>query len=413
MQIDFRALEEALAPIAEIGQGELTFDMGGTPVTMRVLIPSEELAVQRHASTALADDDSKDANDAVDYLDRFRIATLSYAIVAVGQLDFRDTEFIETGDKLENGKAVKVPKHKALQTLVGRWSRSLLTRAFRKYSELSNQVDHQADKAIQFEPSDRDAEIERLEEQLKELKATKDRESQKNLDIFSQKMATAVALSDNSERMTENLRKVQAGSTDTPEPEIPEDSQVEAPAPAPVPMRRGPISPQQAAPPADRPVPTPHQVEKQRQEIRPPPPRADSSFINPEDDDSMDAALEAEHQRLLDMRRRNAMGQPQPDDGSARTGAPRRQQMPEAITPARRRPPHMDAAEAESAVGLMPAVAQQARHIGELDGKEVYAMPAQDLEVPAARIRPDRSALDPQAGEGGSRNPRFQSPRRP
>ncbi len=414
MQIDFKALEQALAPIAEIGQGELTFDMGGTLVTMCVLIPSEELAVQRYASTALSDEDSKDANDAVDYLDRFRIATLAYAIVAVGALDFRGVEYIETGDTLDNGKSIKVPKHKAMQKLVGRWSRSLLTRAFRKYSELTNQVDAQADKAIQFEPSDRDAEIERLEDQLKELKATKDRESKKNQDIFSQKVATAVAMADTGEQMTEALRAVHVAQ----EPENYEEPEAPAPAPAPVaapvpvPRRTGPIIPQQAAPPADRPVPTPQQVVQQRSEIRPPPPRADSSFINADDDDSMNAALDLEHQRLVDMRRRNVQGQRQPDDGSARTEAPRRQQMPAAITPARRAP-HLDAAETEADLGVLSARAQQARHIGEMDGKEVYAMPAQDLEVPAARPRPDRCALDPQAGDGGSRNPRFKSPRRP
>lgn len=408
MQIDYKALEQALAPIAEIGQGELTFDMGGTLVTMRVLIPAEELAVQRYASTALTDEDSKDANDAVDYLDRFRIATLAHAIVAVGTLDFRGVEFVETGDTLENGKAVKVPKHKAMQSLVGRWSRALLTRAFRKYSELTNQVDAQADKAIQFEPSDRDAEIERLEDQLKELQATKERENQKNQDIFSQKVATAVALSDSGEKMTEALRKTQA----SPDPESYDEPEAPAPTPVPVPRRTGPITPQQAIPPADRPVPTPQQVVQQRQEIRPPPPRADSSFINADDDDSMDAALGAEHQRLVDMRRRNAQGQRQPDDGSARTEAPRRQQMPVALTPARRAP-HLDAAETEAEMGVMSAAAQQARRLEDRDGKEVYAMPAQDLEVPAARPRPDRSALDPKAGDGGSINPRFQSPRRP
>ena len=73
MQIDFQALEQALAPIAEIGQGELTFDMGATPVTLRVLLPAEELEVQRYASEVIsARGEGDDPNDAVDYLDRFR-----------------------------------------------------------------------------------------------------------------------------------------------------------------------------------------------------------------------------------------------------------------------------------------------------------------------------------------------------
>ena len=72
------------------------------------------------------------------------------------------------------------------------------------------------------------------------------------------------------------------------------------------------------------------------------------------------------------------------------------------------RPPHADAAliAAEQAAGLP---------VGEIDGKEVYRLPAQELgaRTPALDGADARDVLNAQTPEGGSRNPRFQPPKRP
>lgn len=396
MQIDFKALEQALAPIAEIGQSELTFDAGGTTITLRVLRPFEEVEAQKFASKALA---SGEEQAAIEYLDLFRLGCLSHAIVAVGDQDFRDVEFVTTGEKLENGTFIKVPKYKALRQLLNLWTRSALSGVFTKFHELLMKTEKEAEKAIIFEPANVPAEIDRLHQRIAEMKAELEKAELVERTKFSDKVAQAQSLVGGS----------------------PSNQQADAPvseAQAPAPRRTGPITPQQAAPPEERQA-APQQVPQSSQpQERPqhhpapvaPPPRADSSFINADDDDGMNAAMNAEHNRLLEMRRRAATGQRPMDEASAlETIHPQLQPQQ-----ARRRPPHQDAAEVEAEVGYTDAVAQQARHLGQMDGKDVYAMPAQDLDMPGPRSRPDRGALDPKVPEGGgSKNPRFQAPRRP
>ena len=45
--VNLDSLRDALNPIAEIGVVEETFDMKGTPITMRPLKPLQETEVQR------------------------------------------------------------------------------------------------------------------------------------------------------------------------------------------------------------------------------------------------------------------------------------------------------------------------------------------------------------------------------
>lgn len=404
MQIDFKALEQALAPIAEIGQGELTFDAGGTTITVRVLRPSEEIEAQKFAASALDGEDTNHA--AVDYLDRFRIACLSHAIVAVGSQDFRDVDYVATGDKLDNGTLVKVPKHKAMRELLGRWTRSALAAVFNKFHELVDRTEKEAEQAIIFEPSNIPSEIDRLQQRIEGLRHEMDKAQAVEKTKFSETMASAAAL----------VQQQSASPQEEPEPTpIPEP----APAAAPAPRRAGPVTPQQAAPPPERSaaasqpqvvhVPAPTEAPPSAPPVpRAPPPRADSSFINADDEDGMNAAMDAEHHRLLDMRRRAAQGQrPQSDDSALDTIHPQLQQP-------RRRPPHQDAADTEAEVGFVEAAAQRARELGATpDGVPVFAMPAQDLDTPTSRGRPDRNALNPQVQGGGATNPRFQGPRRP
>lgn len=396
MQIDFKALEQALAPIEEIGQGELTFDAAGTTVTLRVLRPAEELAVQRYASEAMTSED--DPTSAVDYLDRFRVSCLAHAVVAVGDMDFRDLVHVETGEVLANGTPIKIPKAKALQTLIDRWSRSLLLRAFRKYHELTSQVEQKAEKAVVFTPSDLDAEIERLESHLAELKAEKANEATKATEAFTSGMTAALREEERIQQVGDVLK--------------PATGEREAPPATSGPQVRRPISPVAATPPStghvttspSTPVQAPIQVPAQPAH---PPTRPDSSFIDAGDDEATNAALAAEHQRLLAMRRRSAQGLPAESEGS---GSALEQVHPQ-LQPGQRRPPHMDAAEIEAEVHAVAA----ARHLGDTaEGVPVFALPAQDLEVaPNRRPQPDKGTLNRPVNPAESRNPRFRQPSKP
>jgi len=390
MQIDFKALEQALAPIEEIGQGELTFDLGVTQVTFRVLMPQEELEVQRYASEALSAE-TEDPNNAVDYLDRFRIACLSHAIVQVGGMDFRNVDYVSTGEKTESGVEIRVPRVKAIRSLVSRWSRAVLTRAFRKYSELSGQVEAKADQAIKYEPSDVDAEIERLEDRITELKARKEAEADKGRqEVFAHRMASVVEHGEAPARVAEALKPT------LQEEAAPSAPVVSAPAPVPPPARRtGSIIPQQAVPPAELP--------EQAQPL-PVPPRADSSFINADDDDSANAAMEAEHLRILEMRRRAARGAPPMDEGSVLERVHPQMQS-------RRVPPHLAASAAEAETHALDVGAPATELEPTKDGIPVFALPAQSLDVPAARARTDPKVVNP--ATTGAVNPRFRPPPRP
>ena len=232
MQIDFKALEQALAPIAEIGQGELTFDAGGTSITLRVLRPSEEVEAQKYASVAL---EGETEHAAVDYLDRFRLGCLSHAIMAVGSQDFRNVDFVTTGETLDNGTSIKVPTYKAMRQLLGRWTRAALSGVFTKFHELIMQTELEAEKAIIFKPANIPSEIDRLHQRITELRAEMEKAEAVKKTAFSETVGQVEA------QLQDSL--IKGKST----PPAPEAEAPPAPAePPPAPTRR--VGPDTARP---------------------------------------------------------------------------------------------------------------------------------------------------------------------
>ena len=162
-----------MSPLSEIGKGELAFDVNGLTLVLRALSPEEEIHVQRYARQALTDGDTTDQTNALEYLDRFRICSLGYSLVQAGDIDFRGVEFIETGEKLSNGTAIKIRKHEAVMQLVQAWSRNMVNAVFKKFGELQNRVEKEVEGLIEFDDVDYDAEITRLEDRIRELKEAK------------------------------------------------------------------------------------------------------------------------------------------------------------------------------------------------------------------------------------------------
>ena len=298
MQITLDTLALALAPIEAVGKGEMEFDVGGTTITLRILLPEEEAEVQKHANAVLADgDDGK--NNAMEYLERFKLGILSYAVCAVGTQDLRDAPFIETGEKLANGTAVKIPRVTALRQLIGKWSNPIRLALFRKYTDLVVRVEKQAEAAIKFDPTDIDAEIERLEERLAKLKETKG-EQTKGLETDMARMVKSVA--------DEDARKA-AGRAEQPvaDDEPTATTVEEQPAAPPIRGPRTPVTPSAAVPvsQAARPV----------TQARPAPVSQTGSDAGdyaagmdvPDsmvgDGDALEEAVAAENLRLIQMRR--------------------------------------------------------------------------------------------------------------
>lgn len=189
--INLADLKSALSKVAEIGNPERTFTINGIELTLRVLKPYEEIEVQKKAMEALKEGEETNQVVAADYLQRFRVSTLSYAIVAIGELDLRNLKYVETGETLPNGVAVKIPKHEAIEEIVSDWGRDMLSAVFQKFGELTEYVESKVEGTIVYEPEVLENEIERLEARLKELKAKRTSEGAPKNEAFSQSVEVA------------------------------------------------------------------------------------------------------------------------------------------------------------------------------------------------------------------------------
>lgn len=424
--LDIKALEQALAAIGNIGKGEITFVVDGLPVTMRVLSPDEDIAVQRYAREILDDEEVKDDPQALTFVERFKRATLSYAIIQVGSMDLRGVDSIATGEVLENGTPVRVQKHIAMRKIIDGWSRTATLALFQKYNELLKRVDATAERAIHFEPDDLDAEIVRVEKRLAELK--QERERLASVRTTTSPMADAVVqAAQAAEKRIKNVATHVAGEI-PPEPTVAVGAQkaaqptIAAPTPTPPPptpaatpvppaahpqqpspsaaSQRSRVLPPAAAPPA-RPVETPARP------AAPPPspePPAFAEVMNSMGDS--EEALAAETARLQAARlasRRASMDAVQQDAAAT---------IP--VTPGRRVPPHREAASVANAVfdtgGGSISAARPAPPVG---GVDAYRLPTETLtdrapRTPAPRTKAEVNAEPPTKPN----NPRFRTPHR-
>ena len=181
--MDLQSLRTVLAPLTAFGADEFTFDVEGTEVTLRALLPWEEVAVQEHSALVVADstEEGEDSDilsraTAVHFFDKFRIEVISYALVQIGDTDLRNMKTVETGEKLDNGVAVKVTKQVALRKIITEsWSRGMITITFSKLGDLVSQIAEKADKVARESVADLDAEISRLDNRLVALREERER----------------------------------------------------------------------------------------------------------------------------------------------------------------------------------------------------------------------------------------------
>ena len=166
--LDLSTLKKALAPLSKMGRDEFTFEVDDMKVTLRPLLPLEEVAVQRFASSVLDDIQAQEGlsnNDnmsraaAMDYFDRFRIEIIANSIVQVDDFDLREEKYVLTGETLENGTPVQVPRGIAMRGIVQEWSRAMITICFARYGDLVQKIADKADEIAQTTLPDLDAEI--------------------------------------------------------------------------------------------------------------------------------------------------------------------------------------------------------------------------------------------------------------
>lgn len=348
--LDLNSLKNAFSKIAEIGKGEETFDLNGTKITVRLLLPSEEIEVQKQSSFAYTEEGKESGENSTlattKYLETFKLGVLSYAIVQVNDLDLRNTEFIPTGENLPNGKPVKITKTKAVKDLLLSFSRRALDTIFQKYTDLSTKTDIESDKSLEYTPIDISEEITRLEERLEELK--RKQEISKN---FAKKEEEPI--------VEEKIETVVEEKAVVEEPTIVENVEPSAP--------RQRVMPQQVAPPTENKKQIPPMSKEQVLETM------QSSFVDKKKDEPFpESALLQEHERL------NRLRQTQ-----------------------HRKPPHMQAKKTMENIGQ-----NMSENVGEIDGVPVFrTQPPSDItRTPSAKEQGNIS-IDSQPS--ASNNPRF------
>lgn len=263
-------LRAALKPLTEFGKEELFFDVEGTTVFLRSLLPSEEIQAQRRATElleearkteGLADNDAITRTTALSYFDQFRSEVVSYAIVQIGDADFRGVTHIETGEVLESGAKVKVPLHKAIHDVISKsWSRGMITIAFSKYGDLITRIAERADRVARSSVSDLDAEIERVENRLKSLRSERESRAKGDPGVTHHQILSLVKagaqIEDEIDSTIELSRRAREAREDLEreEEEVLEEEDAIPEPPKPI---REKVSPTRAPPPTAPPPPPP------------------------------------------------------------------------------------------------------------------------------------------------------------
>jgi hypothetical protein len=208
-------LRKALAPIQNYGQDEYTFEINGGKITVRALLPLEEVAVQRYSLDVIRSNRELDGvaqneegmtkASAMDYLDRFRIEVLANCIVQIGEVDLRNETRIATGEVLENGTQVFTTKTAALRKMLEGWSRGALSIAFDAYGKLVQKLQDEADNIASKSLTDLDIELNRLESRLQNVREERARRAVGDPSVFNDQVSAILNAEQELEKRNEEI----------------------------------------------------------------------------------------------------------------------------------------------------------------------------------------------------------------
>lgn len=216
--MNLEMLKKALQPLEDFGKDEINFEVSGVKVYLKPLLPKEEIACQKYATGLLesireevdVENDAMSRHAALDYFDKFRIEVISYAIVQVGDADFRKVDYIETGDLLENGAPKKISKQLAMrQLIVSSWSRAMITICFSKYGDLVVKLSEDAEKITEKTVLDLESEIDRLKQKIVRLEGEKEKRAGGDPSITMAQISNLVEVGKTMEREIEQMNKAQ------------------------------------------------------------------------------------------------------------------------------------------------------------------------------------------------------------
>ena len=413
MTINIDALKASVAKIERLGQDELTFPAGESEITIRALKSGEELEVEKYGQIAWDESTGDEDRSALaDYLDRMRVGTLSHVIVRVDDLDLRGEEFIETGEKTEEGTPVKRPRYVVMRQLIREWNRHILHLCYLKYAELMQKIELSAGKAIEFDAKDVDAEITRISKRLEDLhdlkknveadpEDTRSTQVRKAITDLGVEREDQIANAAESAARADQMRREEQ-TVATRKAAADKAAGIDVPPPA----ARQRVAPKQATPPSREVAQAPAEPQAARETDAmgiPRPHEGDSMF----DTSDPEAAMHAEHERLLEHRRqmneRNAVSQP----------APEAELPPEAAPATGRRAPHRDALNtANATLNFSASEEVQGRPKGSSQDVQGVRLPVETISPrEGGSGQPGRGAKAPvNQGATGSKNPRFRGP---
>ena len=268
-------LKQALQPLVELSRAESIVDVMGTEIHLRLLSPDEELACQQEAQQFISDFSEEDEVEdlsrtkAIRFLDGFRLAILSRAIVQINELDLRDLFYLETGEELKNGVKVKILKTQAVREIIVQFPRTIQVHIMQKFHILTESVNVVVEENLDTDFSDEDAEVQAMEEELQRKKnavtnkkqQTEENDVRKLMRTTANQTESFVSERTNTAQDIENKSK-EAFQKQEEMVEEPEPQQV-APPEEPIentPQVRTPITPVSATPPSvGQPPPPPRE----------------------------------------------------------------------------------------------------------------------------------------------------------
>lgn len=174
-------LHKGLSKLSGLGMVEEEIVIEGTHILLRTLSANEHKAVNIYVAAymkALEDQgELEDTHATLEFFTVRKIEPLSYAIIGLGDIDLRDTDFIEVeGGKLE--------KHVWLREFLGSMDLAIVDALHKKYIDLLKISEERAVSKIRFrDPED---ELSTLEQRIDSLR----RDLGKTLDTESTEVST-------------------------------------------------------------------------------------------------------------------------------------------------------------------------------------------------------------------------------
>jgi hypothetical protein len=272
--MDLLQLKAIFKPVTDLSDQRDSIDVNGHKVHFRVLTPQEDLEVIRDALAVAGDNETRQ----LEYISAVRDITIARSLTGIGKQSLEGQEFIETGEKLESGVSVRIPRDEAVLEVIRQWSNPVLAGLYRFYQTLVQKQKEAVNNACEFPSVDYDAEIARLEAEISDLKARKLKENP--------------SLAQTSEKESESEKEQES-----------EDAHQEPERPLRVASRASP--PKVVREPDFEPEPT--EVVDERNDFD-----SNSSFVDTSDQESLAEAMRIENQKAA-ARRRNLFKPPHAD----------------------------------------------------------------------------------------------------